>query len=250
MKKLFSICGYIVLGVASLVLILSPFIGFLEKIGIPTTTWVGIFSGVMCCFIVFFAQKTEKIETENVNISKNLKNLVEQQNQLSFKTLSEAISLAVGESKNIENLRIYASTTGIIHPIIKDLKLKIDNCKILLQIFKEDDPNPHSKYLNDFTIRMTHKWEELKGNGIKNLSVVRYNRYPTEYLIIVDDRYLIRGSYTPDDKSEHGCKYFEPIVFSGKESISKEYIGKTINWFDEIFDYFSKHQANILNNNG
>jgi hypothetical protein len=165
--------------------------------------------------------------------------------------LSRAIPLAVGgENKKIENIRIYASTTEVILPIIRDLKLKADNCKVLLQIFEKDDPNPHSKELNDLCIRMTKAWEELKVKGIKNLSVVRYNRYPTEYLVIVDDRYLIRGRYTPSDESEHGSDFSDPIIFSGKEAESKRYIDETISWFDTIFDYFNKHQKRIWKNNG
>jgi hypothetical protein len=54
MKKLFSISGYIVLGIASLVLILSPFLDFLKNMCIPTTTLIGVFSGVIGVFIYFF----------------------------------------------------------------------------------------------------------------------------------------------------------------------------------------------------
>lgn len=243
--KIFSISGYIVLGLSALILILSPFIDFFKN-NLPTTTLVGVFSGVVSYFIGFFAQKAEKIEAANTSISNSLKNLAEQQNQLSFMSLNSAISLAVGENKSVENIRIYASTTEVILPIIRDLKLKADDCKILLQIFDKDDPNPNSDELNCLCCRMKKKWEELKGKGIKNLSVVRYNRYPTEYLVIVDDRYLIRGRYLPNDGSEHGSDYFDPIVFSGKEIASKRYIDETIVWFDTIFNYFSKRQADII----
>lgn len=243
MKKLFSIAGYIVLGTSSLILILSPFIDFLKD-KIPTITLVGIFSGVISYFIEFFGQKAEKIETETAAIAKDIKNLMAQQNQLDFMSLSSAIFLSVGDNKNIENIRIYASTTAVIHPIIRDLKLKVENCKILLQIFADDDPNPNSKELNELCAKMEKKWKEI--TGIKNLQVVRYNRYPTEYLVIFDDRYLIIGRYSPNDKSEHGSNYFDPIVFSGKELSSKRYIDETIVWYDSIFNYYSNRNLNII----
>ena len=245
-KNWISRAGYFVLALASLLLIISPYFDIIGK-NISAHTWVGIFCGVLCGFIVYYESIASHLKAD-INIQKEklielsdrYAELVNLRNQIQHENLFEAIRIATGTNKSIRDLRIYASTTAVIFQIVRDLKLNIDDCKVMLQTFNPNSANPNSNQLNQKCIEMTDAWIELKDSGrINKLQVIRYDSYPTEYIIIIDNKYLIVGKYVPNDSSKHGSDYHEPVLYSNQETASKTLIDKNIKWYDNIFKYYS-----------
>jgi|GEM_PF-3073880 len=245
--KWLSRAGYFALLVAALLLVLSPYIDLIGE-NIKSHTWIGIFCGVLASFVIHFSEVTEKFKKFNDQHTEKLKELdakfqvlVDIRGQIKFLSLADAIRSATKNNKHIKDVRIYASTTVVIFQIIRDLKIHIDTCKVMIQTFSEDDPNPHSKKLNELCLDMEESWKELKDKGgIRNLDLIRYNRYPSEYVIIFDDYYLIHGRYTPS-LSKHGSEYYEPTIFENQELASKRLIDEQIQWFDKTFNFFKNH---------
>lgn len=168
--------------------------------------------------------KIEKLNTSIVNLG-----------------LEEAVNEAAAKlNNNIKEMKVFAFTTAVIHPIIRSAKFSIGECKLMLHQFDvEKSSMANARYLSEHNEQIIQKWSALENDQtISDLRVVKYADQPMDYFIVMDDKILIQGFYHYEDNSPYGNEYEKPVVITSDNIESHKYIIKASRRFDNIWKYW------------
>lgn len=150
-------------------------------------------------------------------------------------TLADAIGRAV-KKKKISNLRIFASTTGKIQPILSSLDILVDECEMILWKIRGDElintEKRHNHRLND----LLKEWREVTTKKLRmEPPIVKvYDFCPTQYLIIIDRSFAVIGSFVPNPSSETLLEIEDPILVTSRTIFGRALIDKKIQWFEKL----------------
>ena len=149
--------------------------------------------------------------------------------------LANGLSFILRHVPKIDNLRIYASTTGKILPAISVGNCHIKNCYIIIHMIN-DESNTNQMF-NQRLMMLVDEWKELFNDGkIENLKIKNMSSNPLHYSIIVDDSYFLYGNYIPKEESTTKVVVKEPYIFTNACMELERIINKYTEWFDEIFN--------------
>jgi hypothetical protein len=156
--------------------------------------------------------------------------------QLSHHTIKDSISLASAGEQRIKILRIFASTSEMILPVIKETDLYIEQCKLLLQELDETTGDKKAIEMNRKCETFIKNWEDLINvNKIDKLEIKRYRFVPNHFYIIFDNKHLVFGLYYPTDSAVHSVRFIDPILVESSTISGQMLIEKHIEQFENIF---------------
>lgn len=173
-----------------------------------------------------------------------LRRIIEREESLYHLSVGDALRrISTSKRGRIRNLRIYALTTEVIQPIVRDLDLKIDSCRIMLHQFTDNSHCKHAAKLNANVAEIAAKWLELERSGqIQKLEIVYYTDMPCIFSVIADTSLMLHGCYSPNDDSIHGNDFKEPYLLVADSKTEGLMIAKNITWFDSYFEYWEKRK--------
>lgn len=199
----------------------TEYFGQLDKM-VP----LGIAMGIMLTFVRYFDNLLSQIRAG----SQELKNLA----------IGDAFReiLAKGGGR-VRRIRIYALTTEVILPVVRDVNCKIEVCEILLHKFDENGHVHAARQLNKTVSDIKDKWGALKIQGqIQKLKIVLYTDMPSQYVVIFDDKAVMQGLFVPNDASPHGCDLVEPVIIWNNDETAGKLVEKYTKWFDVMYEYW------------
>jgi len=237
-KKLYKNSAYVVVFLVIVYAIIQPlfdeiFPGILTK-----SVSVYFLLILIITFIASFLFLTEEKLDEIVKLNTSMVNV----------DLDEAINIAASKlNNNIVEMKVFAFTTAVIHPIIRSAKFSIGNCKLMIHQFDvEQSTMVNAAYLNDHNDQIVTKWQSLQTDGIiSKLDVVKYGHIPMDYFIIMDDKILIQGHYFYEDDSPYGNEYEKPLLITSDNIESHKFIVKSSKRFDNIWSYWNEKSGSL-----
>ena len=150
-------------------------------------------------------------------------------------SISDAVRTATAYTKPIKHLRIFASTTDVILPVIRDNRLDIDLCELALQWF---DNSATDKKLQTLYAQCENNiafWTDLKHmNYINRIILVRYPFTPSHFVILVDETFVISGLYCPSESPTSAVDYFEPWIIDNSTPSGQILIQKYTRQFLDL----------------
>lgn len=154
---------------------------------------------------------------------------------IQIRDLNSALQYSISRKKDIDILRIYAISTGVILPIVRSIaNIKIGTCVLLLKGFE----NPNAEENKNFAVeidQIIRRWMNLKEIGIiKHLEIFRYTDHPSEYNCIIDNDSVIIGLYSPNPTDDSKVKVINPMVITQDAAAGKLIINQYIQRFDEL----------------
>ncbi len=222
------------LGLVVLVIVLcfwSTLVQFAPSL--DTKRVVGIGVAVLAGFIFYFDKKLDQFKASATTVF--------------HMDISDAIRKAI-ESKRgrVKVLRISAITSEVILPILRDVRIHIGECRIMLHRFDERGRIKDAGKLNGLVADLRSKWRELQRAGtIGQLKVVLYDDVPMKYVITFDADVALFGGYAPDDESPHGNDFREPYVLLASSVENERVILKENDWFDTYFAYWESREESV-----
>lgn len=179
----------------------------------------------------------------SITIEEQLKHLSLGNHWLSHKNLTDALITAFQYVNNPKVIRIYAFSTYVIQPVIRDLNINCQECRLLLYHSNSIDLK---KLHEDPSLNLIpiDEWCHMKASGfIENLDIRFHQFYPSEYFVILEDRALIHGNYLIQDNRFPKAEVQEPIYVSDETSIGKILIRKYLQVFESLRK--SKHVQEV-----
>jgi hypothetical protein len=149
--------------------------------------------------------------------------------------LNEAIRKAFERNRRVNELRIFAISTGMIQPIIRSSNnVQIKKCIVLLREFDEREASQNIDFKNEIE-SIIKKWYVLKNEGkILELEILRYRFHPTEYNCIFDKETLICGLYAPLQEDDSKVRVLEPLLITNDTSQGKSIINDFHQRFEDL----------------
>lgn len=157
---------------------------------------------------------------------------------LSHHPIKDCISLAVANKNRFDTLRVFASTSEIILPAIRESGLHALKCSLMLQRLDESQGNEKAISMNRKCEGFIESWKGLTSPAqgiLGKLDVKRYDFLPNHYFVIFGNAYLIHGLYYPTNIEGHSVDFMEPILVDFTTASGQKLINKYIYLFDMIF---------------
>jgi hypothetical protein len=201
------------LGLA-LILFFWPFIDALAP-ALDATKIAGIVTAVIAGMVLYFDDRISQIIRGPEGI-------------ITHGTLAECMDEAFRGRRYISHLRIMATSSEVIEAMIGSRNVKIGRCDLLLRRY----PDGSNSYNNrvDYAIA---EWRELGSTGrIENLVIGRYETIPSEYIVIVDEKAMIMGSYQYQPTSASQAEFLSPTLVLAASSEARDMIKRRAEAFD------------------
>lgn len=143
--------------------------------------------------------------------------------------IEQAMQKARSGNKYFENVRILASTTANIQPMLMmNTDVKIKNCTVILS----QSPNANSSLAIRVSTFVDAWMDNLQMKRIDNLAIKGYSHAPMFYLVILDEKALILGLFKENKNLKVAVEVGHPILIEGSSKESSLSIEKWIAWFD------------------
>jgi hypothetical protein len=211
--------------------ILEKFFPSLTALSSYTLLTIGL--ATMVAFAIHFDQILRSILNDN----RVLENL----------SLEESINKGAEKLKNnINELKVFAFTTAVIHPIVRSGKFRVKKCRLMLHRFDEDGPIEDALELNHHNRMVVKRWQDLKDEGIiDELEIVIYTDRPHDYFLIMDDVILIQGFYFYKDNSPHGNLFEMPVLITPENIEAKKLTDKGAKRFENMWRYWHEKEIQL-----
>ena len=148
--------------------------------------------------------------------------------------LAQALQHALQMRKTTKTVRIFASTTGQIHPILNSLDFSTETCRILVR----EMPGA-SKTAKAFNLRansLVDQWVEMRADGrIRDLTIKRFDYFPVNYVVIFDRRCVVVGNFVPTDVGPRKVIIGDPYIADDSTEAGSRLIEKYITWYEDIW---------------
>jgi hypothetical protein len=151
--------------------------------------------------------------------------------------ISQGIHQALSYVKKPRIIRIFAFSTYVIQPILRDSGVRIPQCSILFYqscCDKEEGPQ-HGAPGSRVQPAPIGEWFNMQKAGqIGNLEIKGHDFYPQIYFVIFDDRALLMGHYLIHDQTFPRCEFQEPCLIVDASTEGKIMIQKCLRLFEAL----------------
>jgi len=153
---------------------------------------------------------------------------------LTHMSLNDCFNQIARQYRHIGRMRIFAVSSGRIHPLFSSSNIQVDKCDILLRDFTDAEVRvsrnaEYQRHIND----IVSEWERDREKGkVKKLAIDRFFFIPTEYYIIFDDKAMVLGTYMPT--SDGWSDVIEPVFIQNSSTEGAELIRKYAVRFDQL----------------
>lgn len=191
-----------------------------------------LFIAVILLFLIIFIDRRVSILRKYESVSH-------------FITFDEAIEYAFKQQKKIKKIYILGHSTNTIHEQIKWKLHGNENLRILVR-----NPNTSNflTHLNSEQAKekekqqieiAVHKWNDmLQERKIKDLEIYYYDFEPSFYLIIIDEKFGVLGTFEPCQIG-WGYNVEKAIVINGRNEVGKLFLYDLIGLFNSIIEHKS-----------
>lgn len=152
--------------------------------------------------------------------------------------MAAGIARAVEHVREPRSIRIFALSTFVIQPLLRDLGVKTRECALLL--YEPDrppeqdaggPPTPQAR----MPLAPVQEWIDMKSDGaIDELEIRGYGFYPLDYFILFEDRALLTGRYLIRDQRFPRCEVQEPCLVLDETPEGKILIRKYLEVFESL----------------
>lgn len=202
------------LAVLAAILFFWPFFEPITSL-LETPQIVGILAGVMAGVVLYFDDRISQVIRGPSGV-------------ISDGTLGECLDEAFRGSKRVEHLRVMATSSEMIEPLIESRGIRVGRCDLLLRRYP-DAPKSH----NERVEYMVREWRALGTAGrIDTVDVAFYDSVPSEYQVIVDDDAIIFGAYVYNPQQPAEADVRPPSLMHNVSPEAGALIGRFIAAFD------------------
>lgn len=200
---------------------------YLSKLGatnlITPVQLLGLFLGIVTWIYLDFDKKIQEVE-----------NLMFTEKEL---TLSEGLNLAFSKLKRVQDLRIIASSSNTISANIRpflDENLIVENCTLIIR-HNVGQTKKQRDAFNGHVNQVISYWRHYERKGIvKNLNIIHHQYTPTNYTIIIDDKFAIQGHFIFDKTTISNLYSEHKTYVTIGQMRGKDKILFLIKWFDQL----------------
>jgi hypothetical protein len=222
---------FIMLLLISLVLIFWPYIQpILPRLSYQET--LGFFVAVLAgMFLYFDSRLSDAIQGPT--------------RTLTLMNLSSCFNYLSQTHQHVKYMRIFALSTGRIHPLFSSSNIQVDKCDILLRDFTSVELEipknvEYRRHINDYIT----EWEKERNKGkIREIKIRKFLFIPTEYYVIFDDKYMIVGLYQPTD--DNWGDVIDPFLIQNSSPEGAELIKRYIARFEAIKVLLDEKQSQL-----
>lgn len=138
-------------------------------------------------------------------------------------------------------LRVYGSTTQLMVQWVeacyrKDESLHIKDCKILTHTFSSNEFLERADHYNTIRNDSIAKWKNfLQSDMIGSLTFAATHILPQSFVVILDDKAAIIGTYVMRKDGPTGLFDLKPMVIHDEDDSQKAIIATYTQWFDAWF---------------
>jgi hypothetical protein len=157
--------------------------------------------------------------------------------QLVHVPLSEGVAIALRHVGKPRIIRVFAFSSHMIQPILQDLGVKAQQCRLLL--YEPAQEGAADSTLTDTALAYApiDEWDDMMRNGsFAELSVNTQPFYPLQYFVMLDDRALLLGQYLVQDYRFPKCEVQEPCLMLDETPEGKILLRKYLEVFDRLHD--------------
>jgi hypothetical protein len=153
--------------------------------------------------------------------------------------IEEAIRHARSSQKYFNRVRILASTTANIQPLLMmNTSVRINSCTVIVA-----QPPGASSSLSNRVSTFVHVWiDNHHKKRIQALEIKGYDHTPLVYLVILDDKAMVLGLLTEDKNLNVQMDVGHPILISDDDAESVNLISKWSEWFDSYAARLPTHR--------
>ncbi|MER7589709.1 hypothetical protein ABTW72_19465 [Micromonospora sp. NPDC127501] len=152
-------------------------------------------------------------------------------------TMREAFDLAYLRCPSSGRVRIYAVTSQVIQQNLFAHDFQIARCDVL--VF--EPANGEKDDLRENISSVVRDWKDrYVRRGIGRLEVRRYTDFPTEFMVVFDDRLVLWGMYIIDPVDRTGVRYSKISFLGALGGANRNMIQDFIEKFDGLFDLSRK----------
>jgi hypothetical protein len=148
-------------------------------------------------------------------------------------TLADAFDRALRGRGRIGHLRVYAISSAQIYSFVSNSNLIVDRCSLLIQGFP---PEYESDFAHEVRL-VARNWHKLvDARRIKDLEILSYDYFPTDYEVMFDTDVLILGlfDYDADDYSKVALR--AATLIEGASPAAQTLITEFRDRFDGLFE--------------
>lgn len=187
------------------------------------------------CFLTLYVSISYELYKLETKIS-----ILKDNEIIELDNLSNAIKIAIGSKRKIKKLRIFALSTNLIQPFVRDALVgsdsEIEQCFLLIRDLADDYIMFREEIIN-----IIRRWNE--DPHIKNVKIAHFPDILSDFCILVDNEIAILGAYIFTDKDASHVTSKNVILVHASRSVGKRIIEEYIQRFDNSFKYFSKNQG-------
>jgi|APTNR8051073442_1049403.scaffolds.fasta_scaffold04871_14 hypothetical protein len=217
---------YLILYISSLIMVLWPFFdAFFSSLKPAPIFLVGIAVGCLTLLASDFYNLLADFHSDLKRLS-----------PIEHMSINEAIRNTISKwgSDPIKEVRIFASTTEVILPAIRECKHQINSCKVFIQDF---DPNSSDKKIQMLSIKISgfiESWFDLVDQGIlKEVFIYQTTSTPNFYAVIFEQSFMVFGLFVPAALLKaHAVDFDEPVVIDGTTESGRKLIIKFCKQYD------------------
>jgi hypothetical protein len=151
-------------------------------------------------------------------------------------SISEGIRSGIGIHKAINHLRVWASTTEVILPNIRDCAATFDVCEVLIQNHCDSDDETKQTLIRQKVENATQTWKDLVQQGvIRKLVIKQFSFTPSQYMVIFEDRFVLVGLFVPSPLKAHAVDFINPFAIDSSTERGRDMIQRYTKQFDRLF---------------
>ncbi|ODB95162.1 hypothetical protein A3197_17530 [Candidatus Thiodiazotropha endoloripes] len=225
-KKIGRIGAYVMLFTSALILIFWRVIERAIPAGYGPELLIGIIVAGFTVVAIDIYSQLGRTHTKEVAL-------------LSHKSIKDCIASAVSEKKRFESLRVFASTSEIILPAIRESGIHVNKCYLMLQELDGENGNIKAISMNRKVDGFVESWKGLSSPEqgiIGKIFIKRYKFVPNHYFVIFGDNCLVQGLYYETTVDGHSVDFLEPILVESKTASGQQLIRKYQSLFDTIYE--------------
>ena len=157
-------------------------------------------------------------------------------------TMKEAFDELFQEHPRVRILRVYGSTTQLMVQWFeaccrKDEYLFVNECRVMSTSFAEKDFPGQADHYNAVRIDSFKKWQSFTdAEIIKKIQFATSPILPQQFVVVLDEKALVLGTYTFRKDGPTALLDLPPIVFKATTEIERGIIRTYAQWFDSWFD--------------
>ena len=233
-SKIFNINSVSIIIITSILLFgtFYNYSDFLESHGLSRNYLIAL---SFICFLTLYSSIFYELHKLKNKIS-----IFKDNEIIELDNLSDAIKKAIGSRRKIQKLRVFALTTNLIQPFIRDALIgadcEIKQCYLLIRDLTDD-----YKIFREETQNIIQRWKE--DIHIKNIEIAHFPDILSDYCILIDDEIAILGTYIFTDKDISHVTINNVILVHDSRTIGKNIIANYIRRFDNSFEYFVKNKG-------